>query len=964
MASSPLSGRFATCILTVVLLGANSPLIHAGELSPALSLTLSFARPDERVSAVFSLREQVDTERLSSALSRQSATRASRHLVVVEELQRATERTQPAFLQEVEDWKAAGKVDGFTSYWIANLVVVSGSREAVLSLAEHPSIDRVELNRPAQMIEPIEVFRDEPPLPPGTGSGVPDGIRAIRADKVWKELGVTGSGTIVATIDTGVNAFHDALRSNWRGLDADPSACWFSVLNGSSTTPSDGDGHGTHVTGTMCGLSEYGDSIGVAPGAEWIAANAVSSRVQLTQFSNFILDSFQWLADPDGDPNTMDDVPDVVQNSWGVGPDDGPFTVCGPTWWAAIDNCEAAGVVVTFSAGNSGPTAQSLVSPASRASTPLKNFAVGAIDTHGEQWPYPIAGFSSRGPTICGPEPAIKPEIVAPGFAVYSSWGQANEYRRANGTSMAGPHVAGVVALMREVNPDLSADEVKQILIDTARPYGVEDNTFGHGLVDAYDAVLAAAAANGSGRLVGTIRSGEAPVVGAVVELLGTDRSWRTSSDGQFGGFVPTGEHVVRVTHPLFETRSFPAFEVVPTAPVELEFSVSDRTGPWVHWFHVNDAVSTVGDSIDVVAMLEDYSGVSTVEVITRVGQETWETIPLRWDRPSRWSARLPGKQFGATYELYLRAVDSIGQVTEEPNDGRSGPLEITLRKSVLKNDVETEEDWLLVAEGDTPIGKWKRIDPFATEYFGRPVAPEDDHSADGVHCFVTGKGKRDVEVDRADVDDGCVTLRSPLFDLTGLESAGLEYWRWFANEGRVRAGSFETSISSDGGATWATLESIFASEAEWVLFETELAGRVEFTDGIQVRFVACDLGDDSLIEAAVDDFWIRGSVPKVIAEQTDPSHQPGIVSITPNPFSERTQLVLNLPAEGSAEVLLFDPSGRRVRELLSGAAVAGETILSWDGRDELGQLVPSGVYFYRLRTGSVEDVGRVLRIR
>jgi hypothetical protein len=87
---------------------------------------------------------------------------------------------------------------------------------------------------------------------------------------------------------------------------------------------------------------------------------------------------------------------------------------------------------------------------------------------------------------------SIKPEVSAPGVNVYSSF-PGGSYGRLSGTSMAGPHVAGVVALMREANPNADVTTIKNALMNTSRDEGSagEDNTYGRGVIDAYAAVLA-----------------------------------------------------------------------------------------------------------------------------------------------------------------------------------------------------------------------------------------------------------------------------------------------------------------------------------------------------------------------------------------------------------------------------------------------------------------------------------------
>ena len=144
------------------------------------------------------------------------------------------------------------------------------------------------------------------------------------------------------------------------------------IFLNASDVPEDFGAHGTHVMGTMCGTgsgtSQF-DTVGVAPGAQWIATNPINQGVG-DVFDNDVIDGYEWFADPDNDPNTVDDVPDVVQNSWGInGGFGGNYQDCYNLWNTAILALEAAGTVVTFSAGNEGwgGTPQSLRSPANVA---------------------------------------------------------------------------------------------------------------------------------------------------------------------------------------------------------------------------------------------------------------------------------------------------------------------------------------------------------------------------------------------------------------------------------------------------------------------------------------------------------------------------------------------------------------------------------------------------------------------
>jgi bacillopeptidase F len=318
------------------------------------------------------------------------------------------------------------------------------------------------------------------------------GVVAVRAPEVWG-MGITGEGVLVATLDTGVEGSHPALASRWRGNDpayaGNPEWAWFDPVS-STTFPTAFGSHGTHTMGTVCGGAP-GDEVGVAPGAEWIHA-AVIDRVSIPQTVADALLAFEWMIDPDGDPGTDFDVPDVCSNSWGLVTSHG-YEPCDPLFWGHLDACEAAGIVILFSAGNEGFSG--LRRPADRATDDYRTCAVAAVDGNVPGWP--IAGFSSRGPTNCTPfgDPAIKPDIAAPGVSVRSSV-PGGAYGNSDGTSMASPHVNGVVALMRQANPDLAVEQIKQIIYDTAFDLGApgEDNDYGWGMVDAFEAVQAALA--------------------------------------------------------------------------------------------------------------------------------------------------------------------------------------------------------------------------------------------------------------------------------------------------------------------------------------------------------------------------------------------------------------------------------------------------------------------------------------
>jgi subtilisin family serine protease len=317
------------------------------------------------------------------------------------------------------------------------------------------------------------------------------GIRAIGADRVWSELGVTGEAIVIGQSDSGVAWEHPALREGYRGGAGDHAYNWLDPWY-DTTEPRDYGMHGTHTLGSAAGRG----GIGVAPGATWFAcanlARNLGNPAHYLDCMQFMLAPYAPGGDPlhDGDPARA---AHVVNNSWGCPPLEGcDAQSLGP----AVDAMRAAGIFVVASAGNEGAACSSIRDPIAIYDGA---FSVGAIDERGD-----VAPFSSRGPVEVDGSGRSKPDIVAPGADILSAQ-PGDSYGYAGGTSMAGPHIAGVVALMWSANPQLigDIDRTEQILRDTAAPYRGADglscagadgasNVYGAGVVDAYAAVRAA----------------------------------------------------------------------------------------------------------------------------------------------------------------------------------------------------------------------------------------------------------------------------------------------------------------------------------------------------------------------------------------------------------------------------------------------------------------------------------------
>lgn len=377
----------------------------------------------------------------------------------------------------------------YTRYYLVNGIEVQGNVLRRWQIARRPEVDRVLLSprlRPLPRPTPLEPGLSERP------QDAPWGIEAIGAPRVWAEFGVTGEGVVVGQSDSGVDAAHPLLAPTYRGAGGDHDFNWFDPWT-NSPAPQDGSGHGTHTLGTVLGQ----EGVGVAPGAVWFAcANLVRN---LGNPANY-LDCMQFMLAPHpqgGDPlgdGRPDLAADVSTNSWGCPV---AFEGCDQqTLWQAAAALRAAGIFFVVAAGNDGPACDSLRTPPGNYGNVL---SVGALAVGGD-----LATFSNRGPNTGAPDAAAGPDLLAPGVGVLSAW-PGGGWAIQSGTSMAAPHVAGVVALMWSANPKLRGDidTTERILQQTAAPYtgqadgcGVEgefpDSGAGYGVLDAYAAVTKA----------------------------------------------------------------------------------------------------------------------------------------------------------------------------------------------------------------------------------------------------------------------------------------------------------------------------------------------------------------------------------------------------------------------------------------------------------------------------------------
>jgi serine protease AprX len=409
----------------------------------------------------------------------------------------------------------------YTPYWAVNMIATRGDRDLVVSLAQRDDVraivsdhafdgmtgesapEAIDDGQAADVVEAVE-----------------SGVTQTNGPSLWS-LGFTGQGIVVANQDTGMRWTQAALRTHYRGWGGSVAASdhnynwWDSVhariaddggTNSPVTNPCgrnivapcDDQGHGTHTTGTTvgddagAGIGTGTNQVGVAPGAKWIGCrnmDAGNGRASTyTECFQFFLAPTD-LTGANADPSKR---PHVMNNSWGC-----PLAgeLCPrPVMQTIVQNSDAAGIFVVASAGNDGSACSTVLDPPAIYESA---FSVGSFSSTNA-----LSSFSSRGPVTSDLSGRMKPDISARGASVRSSYfGSDTQYATLSGTSMAGPHVVGTVALLWSARPHLVRDtaRTKWLLTRSANPAvtvpnnsagcggiaSIPNNHFGWGRVDA-----------------------------------------------------------------------------------------------------------------------------------------------------------------------------------------------------------------------------------------------------------------------------------------------------------------------------------------------------------------------------------------------------------------------------------------------------------------------------------------------
>ncbi len=463
-----------------------------------------------------------------------------------------------------------------------------------------------------------------------------------------------------------------------------------------------------------------------------------------------------------------------------------------------------------------------------------------------------------------------------------------------------------------------------------------------------------------TGSLSGTVTNesaGGTPAEGVHIKLVETGQALITGSDGNFFGPVPIGEYTIVAEHPSFEPDTLYNVLISEGLTYEHDFSLVDIGGPSIANTTVHPYTNDTGGPYTIQTNVFDYSPMVTLDLKYIVMGSSSGTVPLTLidAENNLYEADIPGQPLDSYVIYWIKAEDMAGNTSTDPENAPSNNYGFWVAEveELFFDDMEVAGGWTVGDPADdATTGIWGRTDPVGiTDDQSRYSQPEDDHtSAPGVYCYFTdGRGG---SVGDYDVDNGQTTLYSPVFDLEGSSGVSVNYERWYINDsGNAPNTDFWRVQVTDDGSNWETLEYTNESTHLWIHKNFELTGVISMTSTVQFRFIASDEGDGSIVECGVDDFQIIGyTVPEVTDVGEGVPARAMLMQNVPNPFNPKTDIRFALPQGQDVSLKVYDVKGRQIVTLQDGRMDAGYHTISWNGTDDTGRQMSSGVYFYVLQ--------------
>jgi subtilisin family serine protease len=921
-------------------------------VGPQLQEILNNAKDTTLIEIMIVMEEQSNEEYLTRITT--NLPRREKRYPVIAELKKLATKTQAPLLKNLEVSIKEGKVTDIKSFWIVNAIYCRTTPNGIENLCTNNGIRYIE--SPYIVSKNILLVEGEP-VPVNDVRGIEWNILKIAADSCWA-LGYKGQNIIVGMIDTGINYNHLDLRDHMWTDPNYPHHGWNFEEN--NDDPIDVRGHGTHCAGTVGSDGSAGDTCGVAPECLLMACRVTSHLnypLPDTIAEWKVFDAMQFCISPPLSPTHGADIISMSMG-WHAG-----TTPRRSLWRKAVTNVALAGIPYFLAAGNNGPGNMTYIDPPRCLVTPGD---VPGPWHHPQEEPGRLGGaisagatdisdnyctFSSIGPTswedVAGywdypytPGPGLlKPDISAPGDNITScAYNNDSGYWGGwSGTSMATPHCSGLAALLLSKNPELTVAQIDSIIQMTARDRGPsgKDNQYGAGRIQAKSAI------------------DNTPASGGAIDLRLAEKGTVLLDHLPFGnnnGFFEPSERIT-----LIDT-------VVNAGTI---------TAPNVTGILRTDNIHiTIIDSTSTYGTIIPYSS----------GDNNTDPFVMKADTLIGLGEMILF-QLELTSDSYTRVLDfhvKIGGVCGPDSAGY-----YILDNSDSLYTEAPEYNWIEInpnrGGSGTPIGTTGGLGitriplPFAMRHYGRREADsiyvcKFGWIALGTTTCLTWNNSRLPKLMQQNLQGGAPNMIAGFWDSISVASPG-SWWYYHDvdshrfvieydsvyNHGYYQFFEFVIYDSTSAGPGNSNdiivqYKRVFEptsitvgqqDSAQWIgwtyLFESVYdEGAAAIEDGRAVKFTT---------KKPRMKQWIVGR-----EESKNYAHMgTHTVMICPNPAHRRVNISYNIKDRGHASLKVYNVCGQLVKTFFDEHKNPGIYQSTWDGCDNLGRRVPSGVYFYSL---------------
>ncbi len=1007
-------GRFCVVAALVgVAAGAWAGLAAAAQIDPGLQAELAARAAGERVDVLMLFQDNFDLEALDRGLA--GATPEARRAAVIAALRARADAAQAQARRILDVQAGAGHVSDTQILWLVNGLRLRADAAGVAALAATKAAATLLHDKRYDMLggaRAAEAARVPTTYAAAAPTDTAWGVKWVKANRVWLDLGINGAGVLVGHFDTGVWLTHpDIANRLWvnpgeiagnrvdddgNGYVDDVHGYDFGSLDSDPNDDVTGTAanHGTHTAGTVAGDGTNGTATGVAPGASVMVCK-VFDTTGGAAFSA-IYEAHQY---------AMDMGARVFTQSLGLS---GAVPVS--LMMAERLDAEAirvAGIAFFVSAGNEhlsydpplelGVTAR-VPAPWHAAAIPW-SWRGGVITVGGTAYKSNATFVaSSWGPAVWGDVPfwydwpaptgIVKPDVVAPGQGVNSLL-KPDSYTGDtwSGTSMSCPHAAGVAALMLQQNPTLSPADIDSILESTALDLGAagKDNTFGNGQIDALAAV-------------GAVPQTLLPYVA---------RTGTTTHDQNGDGFLDPGEAVEVVVRLANNSPVQDAFSVTAGLAVAPNPYVTVTDG-FSNYFDLPAGGAAADNAADPYALIiapeapQGFLFTLRLTIAASGGYQVTEDFKFTVGWPEYRDHDAGAVHLTVTDQGIIGYMDDtqlfgngLGWLAEASVLfvgsfwGGTDPAYVCNRdfSGVEENGtlVETYE-WVTTT---TPSGRVAVLAggadqtyeaifsdaghpaPRSIQVTQRSYAWADAPYADFVLLRYTIRNNGAAEVANyhagvfCDFDIGNSSANSGASDA----GRGLAYMFEKAKETHAGVQLLHPStarnltfidnpiyvypegmiLDADKAAFLAGTLSLATTTTSADYSQLVSAGPFTIPAGGELNVAFALLMGENLNDLLANADAAQAMYAATPVEDLPPAARLLLAQNSPNPFNPRTEIRFTLAREGPVALDIFDPAGRKVRSLASGPLAPGAHAIAWDGTDEAGQRLPSGLYLYRL---------------